>query len=118
MVVVSHFNRPLVYPPSVDCNEWWVRRSPSWHYETHNSRFCWVLQQEWEKHFGDRKAAGEPIGVRCDDAASWMVQAMRIVLSRHWKGNQAGLFEWPAEWEDYSHDKEGVKEYEEGKYTK
>jgi len=38
------------------------------------------------------------------------------VLSRHWIGHSVGLFEWPKEWEDYAHGKEGVKEFKEGKF--
>lgn len=116
-IVISRFHNPLSLAPSVDCDEPWIRRTPSWHYEHHNSRFCWVLQDEWVKHFKDRKNAGEPVGVRCQDAASWLIQAMEIVLSRHWIGHRVGLFEWPEEWEDYAHGEDGVKEFHEGKFN-
>ena len=116
LVAIRNFNNPLAVPPSINCSEPWIRRTPSWHYETQNFRFCWVLQQEWTQHFLDRKKAGDSIGTMCGDAANWLVNAMAIVLSRHWIGSETGLYDWPNEWEDYSHGDAGVREYEAGKY--
>ena len=115
-IVVTYMDTPLKLAPAVDCHEPWIRRSPTWHYENHNHCFCWVLQQEWARHFKERYEAGEPVGHLCSDAATWLVEAMRYVLGRHLIGHQTGMFEWPKEWEDYSHGEDGVKEYEEGKY--
>ncbi len=116
LVVLKNSKNPLVLPPTVNCSESWVRRSPSWHYETQNTRFCWVLEKEWTEHFRDRKKAGDSIDTMCADAAGWLVNAISIVLSRHWIGSETGLFEWPSEWEDYSHGDAGVQEYETGKF--
>ena len=42
VIRVWDFNDLLRVPPSVDCDEPWVMKEESWHYEIHRSRFCWV----------------------------------------------------------------------------
>lgn len=117
LIEIKNLTNPLILPPSINCREPWIRRSASWHYESQNSCFCWVLQKEWAHHFSERRKAGESVGVMCSDAATWLVDAMSIVLSRHWSGHKLGLFDWPEEWEDYSHGDAGVQEYEAGKFN-
>ena len=117
-VRINNFENPLKIPPSVDCGELWVRKSNSWHYETHRSRFCWVLSEEWERHFQTRLASGESPKMLCDDAAIWLIKAVSIVLSRHWVGYETGLFEWPDAWQDYSHGQKGVDEFLAGTFRK
>ena len=119
VIRVWDFNDLLRVPPSVDCDEPWVMKEESWHYEIRRSRFCWVLQQEWEKYFADQKKAKTPFNVMTKDAAKWLVGAMRYVLSRHWSGDKLAMGkDWPEEWEDYSHGDEGVREFLEGTFRK
>lgn len=117
-VWIHNFQNPLVTPPSVDCRESWIRRSVSWHYETHRSRFCWVLEEEWRQHFQERIASGESSEILCQDAAVWLSEAIAIVLYRHWVGHKTGMFKWPDVWQDYSHGDAGVKEFQSGTYRK
>lgn len=115
-IVITRFTHPLLIPPSIDCSEPWIRRNYDWHYEPHNSRFCWVLSEEWKEHFNQRKNRGENQTTLCHDAAIWTVKAMEYVLTRHWTGYEYGIVDWPSEWEAYSHGKEGVTEFREGLY--
>jgi hypothetical protein len=52
------------------------------------------------------------------DAATWLLQAMTVQLSRHWVSTKEGIYEWPAEWEYYSHDEDGLREYLQGGFRK
>jgi len=119
-VIIANHGDPLVSSPWVDCKDPWVRRSVDWHFVNFGpkhpkTRFCWVLDLEWEDHFRKRRDAGESSEVLCEDAAHWLVEAMRLVLSRHWHGWDLGIDDWPREWEDYSHGQAGVEEYLEGR---
>lgn len=110
-VLVLRTRRPLVSPPLVICREPWVRRNPEWHCDPSYRVFCWVLPRAWREHFAARAMCGVDTRVLAKDAATWMLSAMAIQLSRHWISFERGWYEWPAEWEDYSHDEEGVREY-------
>ena len=119
-VMITQHSNPLVSSPWVNCRAPWIRRSVDWHYmnfgrKDPRTQFCWVLDLEWREHFRKRIDAGEPAAILCEDAAHWMVEAMRLVLSRHWHGWELGIEEWPPEWEDYSHGDAGVNEYLEGR---
>ncbi len=115
-IVISRFNNPLKVPPSINCSERWVRRNSDWHYEDHNNRFCWVLQDEWEEHFERRKSTGENLSTLCRDAGAWAIKAMEYVLMRHWTGYEFGIVDWPQDWESFSHGDEGVIEYRTGRF--
>jgi len=120
-VIITQYFNPLVFSPWVDCRASWIRRTVDWHYmnfgpKDPRTQFCWVLDLEWREHFRKRLVAGEHSALLCEDAAHWMVEAMRLVLSRHWHGWELGIEEWPREWEDYSHGAAGVKEYREGRF--
>lgn len=119
-IVITRYDDPLTSSPWIDCKAPWVRRSVDWHFmdfgrKNPRTRFCWVLDLEWRDHFRKRLDAGESAAILCEDAAHWMVEAMRLVLSRHWHGWEQGIEEWPREWEDYSHGRAGVNEYLEGR---
>lgn len=118
-IIMNHGN-PLILDPWVNCKEPWIRRTVDWHFMNfgprhHKTRFCWVLGPEWKDHFRKRLEAGADQRVLCEDAAHWLVEAIRLTLSRHWHGWEQGIDGWPREWEDYSHGMAGVEEYLEGR---
>jgi hypothetical protein len=110
--------RPLLDPPLVICQEPWVRRNPEWHCDPNFRAFCWVLPRAWRDHFSWRAGYLVDSRVLAKDAATWFLQAMSVQLSRHWVSTKEGIYEWPAEWEDYSHDAEGLREYLHGSFRK
>jgi len=119
-IMVFNHADPLRSTPWVDCKESWTRRDVDWHFldlqRKHGfTAFCWVLDLEWQDHFNQRLENGESPSVLCEDAAHWLVEAMSLMLSRHWIGWEHGLDHWPREWEDYSHGEAGVEEYKEGR---
>ena len=115
---VSEFGNPLVIPPAVNCRMAWVYKQPLWHYQVHNSRFCWVLEDEWREWFEKLRKLETPPDVMAMDAAAWLVGAMGYVLSRHWTGFEFGMVDWHPSWEDYSHGHDGVREYQKGTFRK
>ncbi len=118
-VVFIHVGRrPLVEPPFVICQEPWVRRNPEWHCDTNYRLFCWVLPRAWRDHFARRARNLVDSRVLAKDGVKWMLDAMSIQLSRHWISTKEGIYEWPADWEDYSHDEEGLNEYLQGSFRK
>lgn len=117
-IQISDLGSPLSVAPSVNCIEPWVRRAASWHYELHSQGFCWVLREQWVEYFKGRLESGHKVDELCRDSVVWLLEAMRIVLSRHWIGHHTGIYEWPQEWEDYSHGEEGVIEYRKGEYRR
>jgi hypothetical protein len=117
-VFVQKAVNPLVKPPIVLCPEPWVRKNVSWHCHPEVPAFCWVLPEKWEEHFCQQAINGVDTRILAKDGARWLLQAMTIQLSRHWISNRDGIFQWPKEWEDYSHEEEGVREYREGTFRK
>jgi hypothetical protein len=118
LVEILDVDHALVSPPAVNCQMPWVFRHDSWHYQVHNSRFCWVMVEEWRDWFAKLRNQGTPTDVMAMDAAAWLVGAIRLMLGRHWVGNQYGMEDWPLVWEDYSHGHDGVREYQKGTYRK
>jgi hypothetical protein len=116
VVEIWEFDYAMVSPPAVNCLMPWVYRRDSWHYQVHDSRFCWVMKEEWGDWFSNLRSQGMPADVMAMDASAWLVGAMRYVLSRHWTGYQFGMVDWHPKWEDYSHGHDGVREYQKGTY--
>lgn len=117
-VFIHLSRRPFVFPPLVICQETWVRRNIEWHCDPRFRVFCWVLPKAWEDHFAKRAVNQDDSRVMAKDAVIWLVEAMTIQLSRHWISTTEGMYEWPPEWEDYSHDQDGVNEYLMGTFRK
>lgn len=109
---------PLVTPPVVICCEPWVRRNPEWHCDPSYRVFCWVLPRAWREHFASRAMNRVDSRILAKDGAGWLLTAMSVQLSRHWVSTRDGIYEWPSEWEDYSHNEEGVSEYLQGTFRK
>ena len=107
-----------IQAPEVFCDEVWVRRCEDWHFETKSNSFCWVLAEEWRRFFSIGDGACCPLPMKVQDAALWLVEAMGLMLGRHWTGAEYGIEKWPMEWEDYSHGKKGVQEFLRGTYRK
>lgn len=107
---------PFLLPPFVICCEPWVRRNPEWHCDPSFRVFCWVLPRAWRDYFALRAGNLVDSRILAKDGASWLLTAMSVQLSRHWVSTKEGMYEWPAEWEDYSHDEEGLSEYLQGTF--
>ena len=118
LVEVRIYGDPLVNPPTVNCWERWVNRTADWHYEVHNDRFCWVLENEWHDYFVHLRKEGVSRAVMAADAAEWLYRAMSLVLGRHWFGYEYGETKWREDWQDYSHGDAGVLEYNKGIWRK
>ena len=117
-VEIWDIENPLFAPPALNCRMPWVFRKDSWHYQRYNSRFCWVLEEEWRDWFQKLRNEGVPAEVMAMDAASWLVGAAKYVLSRHWTGFEFGMVDWDPSWKDYSHGHLGVLEYQKGTFRK
>lgn len=117
-VCISNFGTPLANPPYVESGDAWIRRDVDWHYLVSYSRFCWVLAPEWRSYFSRIARSGVSLPVQSQDAAKWLVGAMRLMLSRHWAGHEFGLREWQPGWEDYSHGEDGLREFQKGTFRK
>lgn len=112
---------PLGNPPKVFCDATWVRRDIDWHFVPpgcghKRGHFCWVLAPEWADYFEKGPGAGCPLGMRTQDAATWMVTSIALMLDRHKLGAELCLAEWPEAWLEYSHGPKGLREYRRGIY--
>lgn len=122
-VVIEIDGSPLSRPPKVFCEAPWIRRNIDWHFIPpgfghKRGHFCWVLALEWEEYFRKGDGSQCPLVMQVQDAAIWLVSAIRLMLDRHRIADQLDLVEWPTLWEQYSHGWEGVREYRTGKYCK
>ena len=112
---------PLARPPKIFCDASWIRRELDWHFVPpgcghKRGHFCWVLPPEWSEYFQCGPGALCPQQMQTQDAAIWLVAAMRLMLDRHWLASKLGIVTWPATWLDYSHGYLGLREYKTGNF--
>lgn len=112
---------PLARPPKVFCQAPWIRRELDWHFIPpgmghKRGHFCWVLSHEWLAYFHDGPGFSAPLQMQTQDAAIWLVSAMKLMLDRHLISQRFGIEKWPEEWPQYSHGRAGVREFLSGAF--
>jgi hypothetical protein len=122
-VLIEMDGCPLARPPKVFCQAPWVRRDLDWHFIPagmghKRGHFCWVLSHEWLGYFHGGRGASAPLDMQVQDAAIWLVSAMRLMLDRHHLSHRFGIEKWPEEWPQYSHGAAGVREFLSGAFRK
>jgi hypothetical protein len=93
-------------PPEARCLEPWMKTGADWH----NGRLmCWVLPNQWRDAMNWR---GKPVKAILNEGRTWTLNGVRCLVNRHYSAYLDGLTAWPAEWAEWSHGIDGVREYE------
>ena len=98
-------------PPRVWCRKFWMRDDTDWHNRV-NSGMCWVLEEEWRDAMG---WDGKPPHAVIEEGNRWLVEAVGLLVVRHFVGHAKGFTEWPRQWKAWAHFGEGAREYEKWK---
>lgn len=93
-------------PPVAVCHEPWMRQDRDWH--NFSTWMCWVLPHEWRAAMNWK---GKPVNAILSEGCDWLIQDVSILINRHYHGHDAGMTEWPKEWNAWGHGDAGVAEY-------
>ncbi len=96
-------------PPTVICEEPWVRRHIDWHvYRT--GELCWVLPKQWKDAVSSFERRIPTLSL-CESSAFFLLRNVEYLLKCHRIGYEKGEESWNPEWSEFLHDKEGVEQY-------
>lgn len=98
------------FMPKIHCIEPWIRRgSADWHIYSDGS-LCWDLKNRWHEHI-----ASIPSYYSMEEtsthSAAYLLNSVRSLLAQHYIAWQLNLLKWPSEWPQWSHNQQGVLEY-------
>lgn len=108
-------NTWMLVPPLVKAKAVFMRNHPNWH--VIGDEMCYVHHNEWyDSHVAavDFFRSKDP-GPALEWSTCWLLDAIDNLVHKHFLGWQAGLKDWPKEWNDWKHGTEGIRQYEEEK---
>lgn len=99
-------------PPRVTTDAGFIRCEADWHVNPDGS-LCHILREEWSARI-DRLARDTEfdMNVIVDFASTWCLAAADSLITRHLIARRVGISEWPDEWADWAHGRNGVAEFE------
>jgi hypothetical protein len=88
-----------------------IRDDINWHIPS-LPFLCYALDDEWRWTLNELWIKGSDSSNIITASSTWCVRNIDSLLTRHLHGHRYGIQKWPKQWGDWSHGKEGVREFE------
>jgi hypothetical protein len=100
--------------PALRCTEKWIRRpggrlTADWHVNSDDS-LCYILNPEWADQLASIERDNDT-DAAITAAAFIAINNARWLLYRHLEGYRRKLIGWPAEWPQWEHGLDGLRDY-------
>lgn len=88
-----------------------IRPEIDWHIPL-KPYLCYALDQEWRWKLDELWNSNVESNTIIATSSAWCMRNIESLLTRHLHGQRYGITKWPREWRQWSHGKEGVREFE------
>jgi hypothetical protein len=102
-------------PPLVATDASFLRAERDWHVPC-KPYICHELDREWRWKLDEAWKSGADSETLIDVGSSWCIRNVDSLITRHLHGHRYGIVKWPKRWSQWSHEKAGIREFEE--YTR